>query len=304
VFIYAAIMIHNFIRSVAFIIALLLLPDIVPAQDYEIRLSHEPRVGDRYRFFARGSHTEVMSVFGAGKPMGHKANEYSIDLVSLMNVIDTDTSGRLTKYSLEIEKCLLTIAGTSKPLIAPGETLVATLEGSQYVFALKNVPLEAATATILGLVLPSHVADVKDDDVFGTRERKKVGENWPINGNLAAESLKESFKIETRRGGVKGSTTLEGTVRAGDNEYLIIGASIAVDDFSMPLPDGIKIHSGQLVGTFSGRFPVARGLPPLEKSSTIIGKFSAIRMADKNAPEMTFEGTIARKVQREMERAN
>ena len=235
--------------------------------------------------------------------MGHKGNEYSVELIGLMSVIDTGAGGRLTKYSLEIEKCLVTTAGSSKPLIGQGESLVATLEGNRYMFAVRNTPVDAATATALGLVRPSPVANVGDDDVFGARERKKVGESWPINGRLAAESLKESLKIETRQGAIKGSATLDGVVRAGENEHLIITASIAVDDFSIPLPDGIKIHSGQLVGTFSGRFPVAQGLPPPEKSTTLIGRFNATRTADDKTPEITVEGTISRKIEREMERA-
>ena len=53
---------NTFIQPLVFIIVLLVAPGVAPAQDYEIRLSYQPKVGEKYRFAARGSHAEVMSI--------------------------------------------------------------------------------------------------------------------------------------------------------------------------------------------------------------------------------------------------
>ena len=266
------------IRTVALLIALSALidssPSILPAQEYEIRLSREAKVAERYRLSATGSHAEIMTISVGGKAVGQKGNEFSINLVSLMTVIEIDTRGRPTKYSLDIEKCLITTAGSSKPLIAPGETLLVSLEGNRYIFTVKNIPVDSSTVDPLSVVVPSHASEPSDDDVFGTRERKKVGESWPINGDLAAESLKSALKVATMKGDVRGSAKLDGVVRDRENEYLIVSALLGVNNFSMPLPNGVQIQTGQVIGSFSGRFPV----------------------------NQSFEGMMARSVEREMER--
>lgn len=94
-----------------------------------------------------------------------------------------------------------------------------------------------------------------DDDVFGTREKKKVGDRWPINATVAATALESDFKITTESHNIKGFVALDGAARNSENDYLIVSGELEIDEFSVPVPDGMKMEEGQFAVAFTGSFP-------------------------------------------------
>jgi len=154
------------------------------AQEYDIRLSRPAKVGEKYRFTAHGTHTEVMTVSVDGRVAQQKGNEFSVDLISLLTVIATNEGGIPISYSLAIEKFIITTGGNSKSLVASEKVLLVSLDGNRYVFTLNEAPVDVSIYQALSAVIPTHTAGLTDDDVFGTREKKKVGDQWPINREL------------------------------------------------------------------------------------------------------------------------
>ena len=53
---------------------------------------------------------------------------------------------------------------------------------------------------------------VTDDEIFGTRERKRVGETWPINSEVAARALGEAFRQPRRDDQVRGVIDVLGLI--------------------------------------------------------------------------------------------
>jgi hypothetical protein len=268
------------------------------AQEYEIRLSREHKVGDKYRFSANARHAEKMVVSIGDTPVNQKLDEFTVDLVSLMIVLEVGELGRVTKFAMQIERCLVTHGGVGKPLLPPGVVVKGAAENNRNVLTIDDAPVDAITAKILQAVIPSHRSGISDDDVFGTREKKRVGDTWDIDFDVAKKSLNEMFNMQ---GDIKGTTTLDGVIKGGDGDFLIISAWLDMDNVSMPLPDGVKIQSGQVKGTFSGRFPINQEPRRLSQSMKMAAWFAGRRAPDPKTPEMIFQGAMERSLSRELE---
>jgi len=77
-----------------------------------------------------------------------------------------------------------------------------------------------------------------------------------------------------------------------------------VDEFSMQLPEGIKIENGQFTGAFSGQFPIDQTRQPLVQSVKLVGQFTGKRPSDEKTPAIDLKGVLLRSVTREMQKAN
>ena len=115
------------------------------------------------------------------------------------------------------------------------------------------------------------------------------------------EVAKDMFDILTTKEDVKGGTTLEGVVKGGQKEYLIVSAWLSVGNFSVPLPEGVKVQNGQVRAVFSGRFPLKATRESLGESAKMIMWFTAIGPPDPRMPEMTFQGAMERSVTSQIE---
>ena len=288
-------------RMIQTVLLIILFTATANAQDYEIRFLRPVKIGDRFRINATGRNFEGIAVFAGQRLLQDKAEEIGVDLTATLTALEVDGSGKPSTYSVEIEKLIVVPNGVIAGILIPGAVVIGASNGPRFDFSVNGVPLDAWSSKALSIVVPTYHTAVTDDEVFGTRERKKIGESWPVDADIAARSLNETLKLNVDKNHLSGRSTLDGIVKQGSTEYLVIGANMRVDKFSMPLPNGITLQNGQLEGTFSGRFPVNPGRPPLSQSAKVSVRFSGTRAADPNTPELTLNGITERSVQREFQ---
>ena len=283
------------------ILAVLLIGSFstIRAQEYEIKLFRPVKAGDKFRLLMNGRQVEGLGVFVGDRPLQQKSDETTVEATATVTALEVDGRGKPTKYRLEIEQWYVKSVGSIPFLLRPGSIVVTELQGQRYVSKINNNEVDAVSSKILSLVVPSHYTGVSDDDVFGTDQRRRIGDSWTVNSEIAARSLRESVGVVVDRRDIAGTTTLDGVVKNGSSDYLVISATLRIDKFSMPLPEGLRMQNGEMVGNFFGRFPNDAGRLPLNESGKIAAQFSGVRPADANAPELTFKGTIERSVNRE-----
>lgn len=236
------------------------LSSILYAQEYEIRLNRPTKVGDKYRLSTTGHDVTRMVVLVGNTPVQQQLEDLSVELVSSITVLEINPRGEILKFALDIEKCVIKLGGIPQPLLPPGSVVIGVGEGNRTVFKMNEAPVDSMAARVLDMVAPFAASDVNDDDIFGTRDRKQVGDTWDINAEVAAKSFKRILNLSTDKEDVKGASTLDAVVKGGNDEYLVISAWLTVGRLSVPLPDGIAIQNGQLKGEFSGRFPTNQAL--------------------------------------------
>lgn len=278
-----------------------LLSRIATAQEYDIHLTADGKVGDKYRLTSTGRNSEKMTMLVGNEAVNNRTDEFTTDLVSSVTVMEAKDNRIATKLALVIEKCSITKAGETKSLIETGRIVIATREGEEEIFKIDDVPVDAITKKALSITVPLDDVDVTDDDIFGTREKKSVGDSWKINAALAVKSLEDALKVSTSTANVKGTTTLEGVVKTGREEHLIVSAWISIDSFSVPLPNGFKIQDGQVNASFSGKFPIKPTRERFEESLKMTAGFTAVGPSDPKSQGLVIQGFMERSVSRQME---
>ncbi|HEY3305547.1 MAG TPA: hypothetical protein VGL70_18645 [Candidatus Binatia bacterium] len=266
---------------------------IAVAQEYEIRLSGQAKTGEKYKLSTTVSYAEKSTLFSDGSPVKDKKEEFTLELVSSVIVLETSERGKLRKSAIVIEKCVMTTGGRIESLITPGLVVMAAREGKQTVYKIKDAPVDARTAKALRMSISFYAGEYSDDDIFGTREKKGVGDTWPVNAAMFADAMNEVFAVSIKHEDISGTMNLEQVVKDRLHDYFLIKGWLDIAKFAVPLPQAFRLDEGQLKVAFSGKYPIdhVRGL--WEASQIANMSFTAIRPSDSKLAQMKLEGAVA-----------
>ena len=129
--------------------------------------------------------------------------------------------------------------------------------------------------------------EITDDEVFGTKERKKVGDTWPINAELAArQATAEGIKLDA--GNVTGATTVVKKETVNGTPCLRLRSTMKATGFQMPMP-GMTLDQSKVAGVFEASFPIDPSLPCLLVRERFEATFSGKGRPDPDGPEVTLE---------------
>jgi hypothetical protein len=252
-------------------------------QDYEVRLARPTKVSAKYRLTATSSETVRSRLTTGDKVL--KANEegFTLELVADTTVLEVDAQGHATRKSFSIISSKITRAGTAIPLLSPGTVVVAAAQGSEVVFLVDGKPVESGVAKALSSVLSVYSGYPDDDEVFGTRARRKTGESWGVNTDAAMAMLKE-LGAEAKKEDLKGSTTFEKIA----NGHLFISAWMSSPYVLFPLPEGFNAESGSFRFDVSGRFPDVNSDGSMDETQKSIFETTGRRAPTAASPELRF----------------
>lgn len=281
-------------RNLTFVMLALLtsLCTMTAAQDYEILIRRPFRAGQKYRLTASASQSEKTVLTVGGNVAENKTESFAFEIVADIGVLEVGKSGRPIKESLAIEKCILTKEGTATPLVPKGTVIVALVRDKKAVFEIGGQPVGEELEKALELAVSLDTGGT-DDEVFGTPERKKVGDSWPINADVAARSLGE-ITSPLNKENIKGATKLEEVIKVGQEECVVLTAWLNVVGLAPAMPPAFKVQKGELQAEFWGQFPVKTSLGPLEKSQKMTMSVTASGRPSPNDPEVTIDMTQTR----------
>lgn len=224
---------------------------IVSAQSYPIRMSTPDHAGQRYMFTGAGS--KVSKTSAGDRVMN--SEDYQVSFEGRAEILEVDKGGRAVKIAFTVQRFTKAADGATVDLLEVGSVILA--DGSQKKpFSLKGGTLDEAAQEAFGAVYPAHKPnDVSDDDVFGTRELKRIGDSWPIHPEKAYESMKETgFSIP--EGHLSGTVRLVAKDRIASTDCLSIRGELLADAIAAELPNGVTLERGNMQGVFRGCFPL------------------------------------------------
>ena len=168
----------------------------VSAQEYDIRMDRPVRAGEKFRMTAKGTAEEKSLIKMGDELVRDDRENFAIDFEATMTVLEVDLRQRPTKAQFVVSKCIKTEAYDQRPLIPPGAVVVAAVKDRESVFTVNGEPAGREAGQALDLVITLSKGGATDDEIFGTRSRKKVGDRWGINAELAAKELSDlKFKV-------------------------------------------------------------------------------------------------------------
>jgi hypothetical protein len=245
-------------KSAGLILLLLAAASAVfAAEDYAILLTRSEKVGDRYRIDARGRSRQQQRISLGGKAAGNEDKQLDVHLVALATVLAVDEKLEASRVEYRVESCRQSSSGkTEEVVVPPGTKILAESRDGETTFTVAGRPVPSEVEEALKVVISVHSSDSPtDDEVFGTRERKRVGDKWGIHAADAAQNLSRSG-LHVSADDLKGSVRLDGLRTLDAIQALEISAHIRADKISIDAPRGMRIESGLLEADLSGFIPV------------------------------------------------
>jgi len=265
------------------------------AQDYEIRLHRPATVGQKYRMSAAGRQSRKDTVTQGGQAAQAKSQGFSLEFESVVTVLETDKKGMATKESHTVAKCVKIQGGARKSLVPKGTVIVGSATEKATVFESGGRPVAPEVREALSLVIDLSKGGATADEIFGTRERKKVGQSWNMNTGAAAKDLHREG-IEIRKEDIRGATTLEKVGKVGQTECLQIRGEMTLKNLMLPLPPWLKLEKSAGHARVSGKFPLDTSIGVLEMSLEMSLTFRAKGKPDPNAQEVIVESSLQSRV--------
>ncbi len=240
------------------ILLALLLPAsaLSAADDYVIRLTRPSKIGDRYRLDARGTTRESERITVGGQ-VQNDDKDLSVHLIAGATVLAVDSQSNATRIEYLIQTCEKTEAGKTEQVLAAGRKVVAESDAQgKTEFTVDGDHALDDISKALGVVISAHTpGSPTDDDIFGTAERKKVGDTWGINTKTAATYLSKAG-LGVSADNLKGTVTLDGVKTVGVVKALALTARMSAEGMTMDLPDFLQIEKSSMTGEFSSLVPV------------------------------------------------
>jgi hypothetical protein len=276
---------------------LVLMAATVAAQDYAIKLALPLKVGQRYQFTAAGNQSSENSMTAEQRVVRNQKEELSLEMESEVTVLALDAKGRSTKESHTIKKLL---QGPGKqPLLVAGTKVVASRPGAKLTFEIAGEPVAGDVAKALELALSITSGGPTDDEIFGTRQRKKVGDRWPMNETLALQDgnakLAGSGLAIAK---IKGATTLQKVTKDGAVDVLHLAADLTAT--LAPAAQGpFTSVDATMTATFTGAFPTDLTKSIQEEGQTMTMVIKASGKPNPEGPVVQVASIMKRSISRQ-----
>lgn len=277
--------------------------DAAKDKGYEIKLARPFKAGMKYSVTADGALVRHVKVTRAGQTQQQPEEGYGVRLEGTVEILAVDDTGEEAKVSVAVDKCARITPDGETELIAKGQTFIAEGKGKDTKFSLPDgSELAKDAADALDLVISLDTNDkLTDDDMLGTKEKKKVGESWPVT---AAAIVEDSVRVGVvvKPEDVEGSFRLDGVEKVGDVECLKMSGNLRVKKLVTKadaneddgLPEGFVVENGTMEAKYTGLFPVDASVGSLAETASV----SFLTLIKGGAPgnEVMIESRVQRAV--------
>lgn len=234
-----------------------LLACSVKGQDFTILLTRPSISGQRYQLSAQAVKSRHVVTKKDGEVVREQQSRTSVELEAEVTVMRLSAKGRVSQNLLVIDRCVRTEGDSRRELLNKGDVLIVSNLDGKPTFRLKGGVLTTSVTEALELIFGVKNRAVSDDELFGSRKRRKLGETWPVNVAAVARSLKsEGIDVTTQQ--VSGQIQLARRLMYADVDSLHVAGRMKIDgaSFRSAVLPGYELASSSASGTFSGIFPI------------------------------------------------
>jgi hypothetical protein len=214
------------------------------AEGYEVRIERSSKAGDRYKMSAKVTvDSETKTTVEGGESEEVKVNA-SCRLLAEYTAVAVTKRGAPKEVRLKVLEAECMEDGKKASFFKAGDVIHMHVEDDEYVTEINGEEPDSVQSEVLdALIYLSDEDDATEDEMFGTKEKVKVGAQWKMNREaLVADWARDGFeglKVEDMEGGTSFS---EMTEIGGKPALRLKGAfKIEAKDVTMPsLPEGMK----------------------------------------------------------------
>jgi hypothetical protein len=188
----------------------------------------------------------------------------AVHLVAAATILAIDPKADATRIEYRIESCQKTEDGMTEEVLPAGRRVVAESNADgQTMFTVDGDPALEDISKALGVVISAHTPGTpSDDEIFGTPERKRVGDTWSINAETTAAFLsKTGLKVSPEN--LKGTVSLDAVKTVEGVKALALTARLNARGMVMDLPDFMQLEKSSMTGVFTLLAPADPQVPNL-----------------------------------------
>ncbi|HEY6321411.1 MAG TPA: hypothetical protein VJA16_07630 [Thermoanaerobaculia bacterium] len=241
-----------------------------PAADYAVRLARSVAAGEKRLAVGSLESDDHLAGMKAGAASDQRQTA-TIHYVVATEILEVSARGNALRATLTVRRLTKESGGTTLELAKPGAVVSARLAGRERVFELAGARLAPDLQTALAAALPLHADDEPtDDDLFGTTQRRRVGESWPANAELFARFGAASVTFDPQD--VAGTVTLAAVKPVHGEPCLEVRWKLEARHGAFKagsLPLGFSGATSSMSLTGSALVPVAPARPPAGRETAI-----------------------------------
>ncbi len=270
---------------------------VVSAKDYEVRFIHPNKIGEKCRMSSIVTSEQLTKISMHGKVAQSDSSIYTLEFEANIETLEINNQQNTTKLSMNTLKFDKIHNEKRSHLLPPKTVVIASVKDGKEFFKIDGLRATGELHEALSLISPLETRGLADKDlegIFGTKERKSIGDEWPINSTLAA-SVFEMQGLEINVEDITGTMKLEEIVQRDQYDYLQFRGTMLIER-AIPsyLPQGIDEVQASITAEFSDLSPVAQnfggGEASIKMSMSVVTKEQSI----PDALERTVE--VNRKV--------
>jgi hypothetical protein len=261
------------------------------AQDYEIKLTRSFKVGQMYRLSATTHKIVILNQLG-GSGADNKRDEFYGVLEANAKVQAVNMQGSPTSLMLTISKCIKKVGDTEKILAGRDAIVIASVKGDRSTFTIDGKPADQDTTMVLGMMVPLGSSHPSEDDIYGTKQRVKVGDRWTPNTALMASDL-AADSPGLKKEDVTGNVTLAKVSKVGGTDVMEVTAEANIGNVHPPAQKGVTVDKASVRTRYAAKVPVDPTKGPIEMSreslQTSLARVRAVAKADEKTIEFSQE---------------
>lgn len=290
------------LKNILIILALLVfMPLFAFAEEYEIVLTRPFKVGDACKISALTRDNEKLTVLVGGEIKEKKDEILEVHLEAIATVLGTDEFGRVNKGHINIQNFVIDKNGETETPFPKGTSVIAFVRDKKENFLVNGQAVNDDINKAFGMVITLSTGGPNDDDIFGSKEKRRIGEKWEINKKNAVADLKESyFNVDN----INGVVTLDKIVNEDGIDCLQLSTKIQAKNFELgdefPPDVSVETELADMQGIQKGLFPIDTNIGIIKENHEmyISTRATARSTSNSNAPEITLEANFERHLTR------
>jgi len=292
-------------RALAFSLAVLFLAGPSFAQpDYEIKLARPGKKGDRYRIEASGEQLRQVALRSGGQTIPGSSEGFKVELAGEATVLEADAQGNVTRAQVRVSTLARVVGLRRDEMLDAGTLVTESRAGARQRFQIDGRDVPPVIKDLLEVVLAETTdpAVPNDDELVGTRERKKVGEGWPVNREGLARFVSgdRDISLEVKPGDVEGSGRLAALEKVDGVECQRIDVAfsfLGTPRIDPPPPPGA---SAKVTVRMSNLVPVDTRMDALGQASQITMVYTMDALPRPDRPPEHMVATWVQRIDRKL----
>ncbi len=265
---------------------------VAVAQDYPIKLNRPEKVGNEFRMAAVGNQTSTTTIKMDGKALEPQNQAVAVTFNAAVKVLEVNKNGEPSKMTLTVEKLSVKQGGAAAADALPkGAVITASVKGGKSAFEVAGKAVEPETAAALDLVVSLGQGGASDDEVYGTKDRKKMGDQWSMNSELAAKDAAKQ-DITVSKENITGTVKLDKTEKVGGVDCLVLSMHTAPRRSPRPCLRVSRSRMDRWRLARCRNFPSNPAARTLEDSMDMTMRIAAKGKPDPQGPEMAIDSAV------------